>query len=58
MKKKKKSPIAFRDHRGGANPYAKSLTFEAMWAIHPIKPVFMTHRGRSLAVLDIGPTIS
>jgi len=40
---------------------SSSLVFdvdEQTSAIHPIKQVFMTRRARSLAVLDIGPTMS
>jgi len=34
------------------------MTFVPTLAIHPIKPVFMTRRARTLAVLDIGSTVS
>jgi len=40
----------------GAHPYFD--LYEPTWAIHTIKAILITWRARTLAVLDIGPTVS
>lgn len=51
-----------KESNGFQRPFERTLSpqflqfdaYEPSWAIHPSKPVFVTHRVRSLAVLDIG----